>query len=480
MQLLALSRTLATSPLCSPITQSATIYVIQNYQHRAMTNQNEKKLQLPLLSTALVNNFEKKVINPALSNIHSTLITFKKSGVPFNLRYSFNYLKSVESITKNAVMLWFPLDNQLSSAELMHAVLQNLHTTYESELPAHAKKLLQQLLTNKNLQQTEFIAFIDLLLLDENIKFVFVFDDCEFLYNSYQPLPDTLAFVEQVCAHFNHSVGFIFITTGSFSKQSFQMEKSFWGLFQSNVIGGKEFLYDPDSIECGATAFSQKHNIKLKKEFINKITTFSLGDPAVVLYALYKAVSDNLFVQNVTSATEETIYSILDESYLDWRFGLLLSKMQESEIKALMSKSPSTPYVEQTGLISAKNNKVAYLNPLFQYFVENRVRQFLQPSTNSATNKQIPLKGQELLLFNLLTARTGEIVSKEKIAETIWGETWEQKYSDWALDKLISTLKKHIINLELPYTMQTFKKLGVMLVPLEQPSGTVPQNLQTF
>ena len=35
-------------------------------------------------------------------------------------------------------------------------------------------------------------------------------------------------------------------------------------------------------------------------------------------------------------------------------------------------------------------------------------------------------------------------LSRDEIAEIIWGKSWQSKYSDWALDKAISRLRRKI------------------------------------
>lgn len=69
--------------------------------------------------------------------------------------------------------------------------------------------------------------------------------------------------------------------------------------------------------------------------------------------------------------------------------------------------------------------------------------------------------------INLLTAfqnKVNQPLSREEIAEILWGKNWQNKYSDWAIDKAISRLRKQIKSPE--YRIITVKNLGYQLYKL--------------
>ncbi len=418
-----------------------------------------------LISGTLLTTISDLVLSPASAGQNVTVITFKKSGFPFNLRHTFSTLPN----QNKALMLWFPLESHLSSSEMISTVLLTLKRTHSDLLQSHALEILSTMLAKEKITQGELLAFCDFLALDEKIKLLFVFDDFESLYGAQPASEELVTLIENLTMHCTKYAGFIFIATSSIPPANYPQGKSFWGMFQSNVIGGAEFLYDSQSIELSAKNFQQKNAIKFTPAFIEKVAEFSYGDPAVVLYSFYQTLADDGFTDKVKKANSDTAYQIFGSDYLDWRFTLLTSKMTGAQINSLKSEKPQEPYLFTTGLVSKKNNQIVYLNPLFEYFVKNRLKNLKPQKSANQQKTDFELKGQELLLYNLLSATPGEIVSKDKIAAAIWGDTWEQKYSDWALDKLISTLKKKLVDYAQPVTLQTFKKLGVMLVPIERP-----------
>jgi DNA-binding winged helix-turn-helix (wHTH) protein len=53
-------------------------------------------------------------------------------------------------------------------------------------------------------------------------------------------------------------------------------------------------------------------------------------------------------------------------------------------------------------------------------------------------------------------------VGRDDIAKAIWRGEWTEKYSDWAIDKLVSKLKKKLIFSN--YEILTIKNRGYQLM----------------
>lgn len=71
---------------------------------------------------------------------------------------------------------------------------------------------------------------------------------------------------------------------------------------------------------------------------------------------------------------------------------------------------------------------------------------------------------QEINLIRLLQKNIEKPISRDEIAEVLWGKSWNSKYSDWAIDKAISRLRKNIISEN--HKVITVKNLGYELVKL--------------
>ena len=66
-------------------------------------------------------------------------------------------------------------------------------------------------------------------------------------------------------------------------------------------------------------------------------------------------------------------------------------------------------------------------------------------------------------MFNLLSANEGRVVDRDTVARTIWGKDWEDRYSDQAIDKVISNLRNKFEEHSFPKMIRSVKGKGLLL-----------------
>ncbi len=72
---------------------------------------------------------------------------------------------------------------------------------------------------------------------------------------------------------------------------------------------------------------------------------------------------------------------------------------------------------------------------------------------------------RERHFLKLLIKEKGKVVKRETVAEAVWGENWLELYSDWALDQIVSRLRKKLKGLGVnPSLLKTVKKKGFRLL----------------
>lgn len=68
---------------------------------------------------------------------------------------------------------------------------------------------------------------------------------------------------------------------------------------------------------------------------------------------------------------------------------------------------------------------------------------------------------KERKLMSLLLIRKKKLVKRADVAHALWGKNWEECYSDWAIDKLVSRLRKKLISFGIDKKLlRTIKKKG--------------------
>jgi hypothetical protein len=67
---------------------------------------------------------------------------------------------------------------------------------------------------------------------------------------------------------------------------------------------------------------------------------------------------------------------------------------------------------------------------------------------------------QDLLLKSFFEKRPNILITRDEVAKELWGEEWEDKYSDWAMDQAIYSLRKIVTE---GYNLQTLRNRGYIL-----------------
>jgi hypothetical protein len=126
-------------------------------------------------------------------------------------------------------------------------------------------------------------------------------------------------------------------------------------------------------------------------------------------------------------------------------------------------------YLKSIGLIGEEFGRSMLLLPILNQIILNLsyVDEF------RLANGKILLKGievsqefspEEKILITTLLEHKSEIISKEILAKKIWSDKWEDKYTDWALDRLTYRVRKKIQQLGInPKIIKSIKKKGVIL-----------------
>lgn len=70
---------------------------------------------------------------------------------------------------------------------------------------------------------------------------------------------------------------------------------------------------------------------------------------------------------------------------------------------------------------------------------------------------------QEFKLLVYLITNEGKVVSRDEVGQILWGKGYVEKYSDWSIDKLISSIRKKFDDMNFPsHKLTTLKKRGFM------------------
>lgn len=223
-------------------------------------------------------------------------------------------------------------------------------------------------------------------------------------------------------------------------------------------------LYGHDDTVSFIRLFSRLWHYKIARAQEDKIIAGCGGH----LWFVKEAVRELMSI-NKWSLEDEGMYFRIRSTYK-----LLLSSEQDTLRKIHGKKKISTPeeshslaYLKGMNMIDKHNQHTIGLLKDFFLKREQTAGEFLLQDNRMMLNG-ISLERffsrQERRVMKLLLSRGNEVVSRDELAKGIWPTNTAERYSDWAIDQLISRLRKRLTELSLPSTLiQSLRGKGYLL-----------------
>lgn len=134
--------------------------------------------------------------------------------------------------------------------------------------------------------------------------------------------------------------------------------------------------------------------------------------------------------------------------------------------------STKADFLTQSHVIfKSKNNKYQIFGRLFAKSIFNRIPQaqlVFDAESNQIYYGTAKCTGkftfQEFKLLSYFITNENKIISRDEVAQTLWGKKYIEQYSDWSIDKIISTIRKKLDLIGFPsQNLTTLKKRGFSL-----------------
>lgn len=161
-----------------------------------------------------------------------------------------------------------------------------------------------------------------------------------------------------------------------------------------------------------------------------------------------------------------TIKSIVNNKVIIRELTNLWSSFDEAQkveitraAKGILTPSKGLTTLQNLGLISKENRvEAAWIR---SFILE---RKYKVADTSERIPTKSYLKGKEYVVYRGLLAKQGEVVTRGEIAEILWDKDVREKYSDWAIDKVISRIRKKLKQNYSTNSIITLKKQGYVLL----------------
>lgn len=212
-----------------------------------------------------------------------------------------------------------------------------------------------------------------------------------------------------------------------------------------------------DDLYLIVDAFERQRDIQLPQEVKKSLVHLSGGH--VQLLQLCLIVISEI---HTSAKTDETILLLTLTS--DERIGLQCDEILESltpqEQSYLLANQPSSQkpsdYLLETGII-VQNGSPKLFSPIFEWYLQEKQKQLSLPQEPFSS-----LTKKETLLLTYLVDHKGEICSRDDMITAVWPEF--EDISDWALDQLVSRLRRKLENQCAPMKIKTNRGKGYQLL----------------
>jgi hypothetical protein len=401
-----------------------------------------------LVADCNLDYIQKNILEVVEKNSNITINSFRGSGVPFQLKQALAFRKT------SRIVLWIDFDQPLIPTLLRNS-LEYLQTHYGNKLESNTLSILKDLIANSDITEAAYLGFLKYLILDECKKLTVVFESFGNLFKPPFEHHRTLAL--SIARLSLSDLAVIFLSGHEYNQHEQELLGDLWGYYSAHIIWGKDFAFDRKSADI------QLKDKGFDSRFVYKLANFVDGDPTLYKYCEVKALREEEF-QEMFVATNSIPkqYELIGSDWLDWRYKEIVTDLQIESVKVLSAGKVSTSeFCLEAGLIANGTRGITYFHPLFEYYLKNRLK--LDQLMEANKTPKDYLTGQELKVYSLLLKNKNKIVTRDEVAKIMWLDEWNDKYSDWSIDKVISNIKKKLTQHQETLNVKTYKKEGFMI-----------------
>ncbi|OGK23537.1 hypothetical protein A3A46_04395 [Candidatus Roizmanbacteria bacterium RIFCSPLOWO2_01_FULL_37_13] len=309
-------------------------------------------------------------------------------------------------------------------------------------------------------------------LISKNWHIVFLLNDFEFTLSLD---PSIYRNLESIHSLDKSKVAYVFLSTINFLEEN-TLAKLHNFKYAINRVVYYHPLLDEKTIVYVLDKFEDQLKIKLSfpmKEVLKKLCD---GHIQLLKYCIYKLkeagkdylkipqkAQDYLISNNQLRSVCADIwnYFSLDEKEI------IISAVKTGKIPS--SLSSKSDFVLNTGLIKkTKSGSYVLFGELFQNFVLDQFPKekiIYDQTMNQIFYGSIKCSDkftfQEFKLLVHFLKNEGKVISRDEIGQVLWGRNYVEKFSDWSIDKIISSIRKKFDQMDFPSSkLVTLKKRG--------------------
>lgn len=211
--------------------------------------------------------------------------------------------------------------------------------------------------------------------------------------------------------------------------------------------------------------FNYQLGVKQKKQIVNMTDGFTgINHP---LMAVCKSDKEKFLKLKIDDLIEEKhIINRLDDI-----FNSFISSTKKDLIRIAVGSilyEDVDEYLSETDFVEVEKDFAKIKVGLFEKYLQKKFGSAQIKKSKSGTLSKLGINLQNLLtnqeyVFLLKLSEARGYITREQVAEIIWGVDWRNKYSDWAIDKIVSRIRKKIFD-QNKEQLVSIKRKGIKLI----------------
>lgn len=356
-------------------------------------------------------------------------------------------------------------------------ILETSNTHYLELIYNSLKKELEKkkIKSNTNHYHNYLLKIKDTLseIVIQSWRVIFILNDLEFTMSLS---PSIFMNLETIMAIEKSKIVYLFLSTTNLLDEN--VIKQFHNL---KYAVSRNTLYFPllniEDARFLIKNIAQKMNLKLSEGIIKILLELGGGHPQLLKYSIHNLFeAGSVYLTNQQKAKNYLLNYYQNEIICADIWNLLNHDEKEllSQIittgKIFTKHQSALNYLIKTKLVNKTiNDGYEIFGLIFEKYIKNKLpstKLIYDPESNrlfyGSINCEDKFTNQEFKLMVYFLNHNQELVSRDQVAEIIWGKYfYQEKYSDYSIDKIISTIRKKLDALGYPSrNLTTLKKRG--------------------
>jgi len=233
------------------------------------------------------------------------------------------------------------------------------------------------------------------------------------------------------------NVNIIFFANTGFLFQTSIPSPLFDKVFKKNIC--PIFPLSPEDGELILHKYENRYEKKVDSTIVEQIIRLSGGNPGFIKGLYLQSIEQNL--RGKPNIYDERIFYRIHRlvKELPISYQQLLINFPKHSI----SEEPAKTFFETFGYTTKHHHIFSTLVELYLHQKQSDKQQLvLKEDIEDIIRTQ--LTHAEQLIYSCVWKTPNKIVTRDSIAQALWGDSWADKYSDWAIDQCIHTLREKL------------------------------------